>query len=90
MLSLVSWMSLGFVNSLHFIVYSDRCHAYGRQCLLNPEHLDVCYWLDQFLTLANNAWVLSKFSMFYWICLLSVLLVSMDVDRLLCQAVALS
>ena len=24
-------------------------------------------WLDQFLTLANSTWILSKFSIFYWI-----------------------
>ena len=31
-----------------------------------------CYWLDQFLTLALDAWILSKFSTLYWICLLLV------------------
>ena len=34
-----------------------------------------CYWLDQFLTLALDAWILSKFSTLYWICLLLVFLV---------------
>ena len=32
------------------------------------------YWLDQFLTLADSTWIFSKFSMFYWICLLFILL----------------
>ena len=34
-----------------------------------------CYWLNQFLTLALDAWILSKFSTLYWICLLLVFLI---------------
>ena len=34
-----------------------------------------CYWLDQFLTPALDAWILSKFSTLYWICLLLTVLI---------------
>ena len=40
-----------------------------------------CYWLDQFLTLALDAWILSKFSTLYWICLLLVFLVLVGVEH---------
>ena len=43
-----------------------------------------CYWLDQFLTLALDAWILSKFSTLYWICLLLVFLVLVGVELPLC------
>ena len=49
-----------------------------------------CYWLDQFLTLANSTWILSKFLMFYCDRLLFILLNFMDVELLLCLAVNLS
>ena len=39
-----------------------------------------CYWLDQFLTLALDAWILSKFSTLYWICLLLVFLILVGVE----------
>ena len=41
-----------------------------------------CYWLDQFLTLALDAWILSKFSTLYWICLLLVFLILVGVELL--------
>ena len=44
-----------------------------------------CYWLDQFLTLALDAWILSKFSTLYWICLLLVFLVLVGVELPLCD-----
>ena len=31
-------------------------------------------------TLALNAWILSKFSLFHWICLLSILLILVGVE----------
>ena len=40
----------------------------------------LCYWLDQFLTLALDAWILSKFSTLYWICLLLVFLILVGVE----------
>ena len=43
-----------------------------------------CYWLDQFLTLALDAWILSKFSTLYWICLLLVFLILVSVELPLC------
>ena len=43
-----------------------------------------CYWLDQFLTQALDAWILSKFSTLYWICLLLVLLILVGVELPLC------
>ena len=43
-----------------------------------------CYWLDQFLTLALDAWILSKFSTLYWICLLLVFLILVGVELPLC------
>ena len=41
-------------------------------------------WLDQFLTLALDAWILSKFSTLYWICLLLVFLILVGVELPLC------
>ena len=49
----------------------------------------LCYWLDQFLTPALNTLILSIF-IFQWICLLSVLLISVGVELLLCVVVTLS
>ena len=43
-----------------------------------------CYWLDQFLTLALDAWILSKVSTLYWICLLLVFLILVGVELPLC------
>ena len=43
-----------------------------------------CYWLDQFLTLALDTWILSKFSTLYWICLLLVFLILVGVELPLC------
>ena len=37
-----------------------------------------------FLTLALDAWILSKFSTIYWICLLLVFLVLVSVELPLC------
>ena len=48
-----------------------------------------CYWLDQFLTLALHAWILSKFSTLYWICLLFVFLRSVGVELPLCILIPL-
>ena len=53
-------------------------------CVLHVEHL-----LDQFLTLASNTWISSELSLFYWIYLLFILRVSVGVELLLSQAVAL-
>ena len=39
---------------------------------------------DQFLTLALDAWILSKFSTLYWICLLLVFLILVGVELPLC------
>ena len=41
---------------------ADNAYSIGSTCL--------CYWLNQFLTLAFTTWISSKFSMFHWICLL--------------------
>ena len=49
-----------------------------------------CYWLDQFLTLALNTWISSKFSTFYWICLLFTFLILADAELPLCTVVTLS
>ena len=49
-----------------------------------------CYWLDQFLTLAFNTWILSKISMFHWIYPLFILLILVGVELLLCIVVTLS
>ena len=38
----------------------------------------------QFLTLALDAWILSKFSTLYWICLLLVFLILVGVELPLC------
>ena len=46
--------------------------------------------LDQFLTLALNTWILSKFSIFHWICLLFMLLILVGIELLLCIVVTLS
>ena len=48
-----------------------------------------CFWLDQFLTLALNTWILSKFSTFHWICLLFILLILVGVELPLCIALAI-
>ena len=45
-----------------------------------------CYWLDQFLTVALDAWILSKFSTLYWICLLLAFLVLVGVELPLCYS----
>ena len=45
------------------------------------------YWLDQFLTLALNTWISSKFSTFHWICLF-ILLICVELP--LCTVVTLS
>ena len=49
-----------------------------------------CYWPDQFLTLAFNTQILSKFSMFQRICLLFILLILMGIDLPLCLVATLS
>ena len=43
-----------------------------------------CYWLDQFLTLALHASILSTFSTLYWICLPFVFLILVGVELPLC------
>ena len=40
----------------------------------------LCNWLDQFLTLALNTWISSKFSTFHWICLLFILLILVGIE----------
>ena len=47
----------------------------------------LCYWLDQFLTLAFGTWISSKFSVFHWICLPFILLVLVGVELPLCVVV---
>ena len=47
-------LSLGFVNTFS-IAICDGYHAYSIQRTWS------CYWLDQFLTLAFNTWITSKF-----------------------------
>ena len=49
-----------------------------------------CYWMDQFLTLALNTWILLTVSTFHWICLLFILLVLVSVELLLHTVVTLS
>ena len=44
----------------------------------------LCYWLDQFLTLAFNAWISTKFSSFHGICLPFILLIYVGVEVPLC------
>ena len=48
-----------------------------------------CYLLDQFLTLALNTWILSKFSIIQWICLLFILLILVGAELPLCTVVTL-
>ena len=43
-----------------------------------------CYWLDQFLILALDVWILSKFSTLHWICLLFVFFILVGVELPLC------
>ena len=57
--------------------------SWGRSCLL-------CHWLDQFLTLAFNTWILSKFLMFHWIFLVFISLILVGVQLCLCTIVTLS
>ena len=45
-----------------------------------------CYWLDRFLKLALNRWILSKFA---WICLLFILLIFVGVELPLCIVVTI-
>ena len=61
-----------------------------RQMILIQSRAPGCYWLDQFLTLALNAWILSRFSIFHRICLLFIVLILVDVDLPLCIVVTLS
>ena len=49
-----------------------------------------CYWLDQSLTLALDAWILPKFSALYWVCLLFVFLISVGAEHPLCIVVTVS
>ena len=50
----------------------------------------LCYWLDQFLTIALNTRILSKFSTLYWICLLFIFLSLVGFELPLCKVVTLS
>ena len=50
-------LSLGFVWAMY-----EADDAYSIQSTWS------CYWLDQFLTLAFNTLILSKFITFHWIC----------------------
>ena len=49
----------------------------------------MCYWLDQFVTLAFNTFS-SKFSVFNWICLPLNLLALVGIDLPMCLLVTLS
>ena len=66
------------LRPLNFLDFGDfNSHPY-------PSNIFSCYWLDQFLTLALDAWILSKFSTLYWICLLLVFLILVGVELPLC------
>ena len=49
-----------------------------------------CYWLDQFLTLVLSTWILSRFSIFHWNCLLFIVIILVGVELPLCIVVTLS
>ena len=49
----------------------------------------LCYWPDQFLTVAFSARILSKFPIFHWIFIPSVLIILVGVELLLCVVVIL-
>ena len=76
--------------SIHYLIAScDKFHASGRRHLLNLEHL-VMLLAGTILTLGSSMWILSKFSISYWIHLLFILLILMGVELLLCLPVTLS
>ena len=82
-------MSLGFVNTFVWllvvtVVMHEADDAYSIWSTWS------CYWLDQFLTLALNTWISSKFSTLYWICLLFIFLILVGVGLPLCIVVTLS
>ena len=78
-LGFVTWICL-YLNSLLAVtgVMHEADDAYSIWSTWS------CYWLDQFLTLALDAWILSKFSTLYWICLLLVFLILVGVELPLC------
>ena len=55
----------------------------------NIQNTWLCYWLDQFLTLALNTLILLIF-ISHWICLPSILLILVGVELPLCVVVTLS
>ena len=70
-----------FRSAAYFLSFVFHCFVN----LVNVSHLpDNASWLDQFLTLALDAWILSKFSTLYWICLLLVFLILVGVELPLC------
>ena len=77
---------LGFVYIESIISFAGVMHeaddAYSIQSM--------CYWLYQFLTLALNAWISSKFSTFHWIRLLFILLISVFAELALGIVITLS
>ena len=69
-----------------FEQYDEICKYFteGKQRDNKANEIHLCFWLDQFLTLALDAWILSKFSTLYWICLLLVFLILVGVELPLC------
>ena len=49
----------------------------------------LCYWLDQFLTLALNILILSISVLFQWICLPIILLILVGIELPLCVVVTI-
>ena len=71
------------LSVLYLTASCERCmHEAADTCSIWSSRS--CHWLDQFLTLADSTWILSKLSMFCWIRLLSILLILMGVELLLC------
>ena len=66
--------NIEIINDLFEIQLGNECN----------RGLSKALALHQFLTLALDAWILSKFSTLYWICLLLVFLVLVGVELPLC------
>ena len=68
----------------HFNIKGDNQKLCAERCSRAKgtiiELMAICREVDQFLTLALDAWILSKFSTLHWICLLLVFLILVGVE----------
>ena len=83
LLSQITWSSHLDLWILYLIADCDGYHAWGRRCLLNPEHLvvllagPISHTSTQYIDFAD-------FFIFHWICLPSILLILVGVKLPLC------